>query len=55
MDHQSYKEVHFHKYCKTCKLEKASETDHPCDECMGETINLNSHKPVHYEKKETKR
>lgn len=55
MDHQSYKEVYFHKYCKSCKHAKMEETDCPCNECMGETVNLNSHKPVHYEEKETKR
>jgi hypothetical protein len=55
MDHQSYKEVYFHEYCKKCKYEKCKENEQPCDECLGEMTNLNSHRPVKYEKKEAKR
>ena len=51
MDRQSYKEVHFHEYCKNCKHEKLEETEEPCDECMTESVNLDSHQPVKYEKK----
>ena len=54
MDHQSYKEVHFHEFCKKCKHEKVKETETPCDECMSEPTNWNSHRPVKYEKKESK-
>lgn len=54
MDHQSYKEVYFHEYCKTCKHETLKEPEKPCDECLSEPTNLNTHRPVHYEKKETK-
>lgn len=49
MDYQAYKEVYFHEYCKTCKYRKAANTDEPCNECLDEPINLNSHKPVKYE------
>lgn len=52
MDQQNYKEVHFHEFCKKCKYEKLKETEEPCDECMSEPVNLDSHKPVRYEKKE---
>lgn len=52
MDQQEYKEVYFHEYCKTCKYRKAADTEAPCDECLGEPTNLNTHKPVKYEKKE---
>jgi hypothetical protein len=55
MDSQCYKEVYFHRYCKTCQHEKVEDTDEPCDECMSEPINLNTHRPVKYEAKETKR
>ena len=55
MDYQAYKEVHFHEYCKTCKNRKVSNTEEPCNECLSEPINLNTHRPVKYEKKETKR
>lgn len=53
MDHQSYKEVYFHEYCKSCKHKNTEATDEPCDECLGEPINLNSHRPVNYEEKGT--
>lgn len=52
MDHQAYKEVYFDKFCKKCKYEKMKETETPCDECMCEPTNWNSHRPVKYEKKE---
>lgn len=54
MDHQVYKEVYFDKYCKSCVYTKLKETDSPCDECMCEPINLDTHRPVKYVKKETK-
>lgn len=51
---ESYKEVDFHKYCKTCKFEKCDETDvlAPCWDCLNEPVNVYSHKPVHYEQAE---
>ena len=52
MDQQSYKEVYFHEYCKSCKHEKVKDKDEPCNECLSEPTNLDSHKPVKYEKKE---
>lgn len=50
----SYKEVYFNEYCKTCAHFDLKETDDPCDECLAETVNLYSHKPVKWEKKESK-
>ena len=55
MDRQAYKEVYFHEYCKKCTHRKLKETEAPCDECLSEPINLNSHKPVRYDEKETSR
>lgn len=55
MDHQAYKEVYFGEYCKKCVHEKVKETEAPCDECLGEPLNWNTHRPVNYEEKETKR
>ena len=52
MDDQAYKEVYFDKYCKTCKHEKLKETEAPCDECLCEPLNWNTHRPVKYSKKE---
>ena len=54
MDYQSEKEVYFHKYCKTCKNEKTPDSEEPCNECMSEPTNWNSHKPVKYKEKEKK-
>lgn len=51
-----YKEVYFDEYCKTCKHEKAQETEgSPCDECLDNPINLYSHKPVKWVEKEKKK
>lgn len=55
MDRQAYKEVYFHEYCKKCKHKELKETEEPCCECMSEPINLDTHRPVRYEKKETTR
>lgn len=49
--HSEYKEVYFNEYCKTCKHEKLKENERPCDECLDETVNLDSHKPVKWEEK----
>lgn len=54
MDHQAYKEVYFHEYCPKCVYRKISNTEAPCDECLSEPLNWNSHKPVKYEEKGTK-
>lgn len=54
MDHQAYKEVYFHEYCKTCRYLNAKDTEEPCAECLGEPLNWNTHRPVKYEKKEKK-
>ena len=43
-----YKEVYFHKYCKTCEYKDIDDVKDPCNECLGEPCNLHSHKPVYY-------
>ncbi len=53
-DQQAYKEVYFYQYCKTCKNREIRNHEEPCDECLDNPINLNSHKPVKYEEKESK-
>ena len=52
MDLQAYKEVYFEQYCKKCKNEKLTEFEEPCAECLSNPTNLNSHKPVNFDKKE---
>lgn len=48
----AYKEVEYDKWCKNCRYEQLEETDDPCYDCMGEPVNLYSHKPVKWEEKE---
>lgn len=45
----TYKEVHFHKYCETCKHRNVKNEDEPCNECLDHPLNLYSHKPVNWE------
>lgn len=52
MNNEGYKEVYFDKYCKICKYKNLKESDDPCDECLEETVNAYSHKPVKYEEEE---
>ena len=47
-----YKEVYFNIYCKTCKYYGLDENQDPCNECLGEPMNLYSHKPVCYKEVE---
>ncbi len=54
MNNEGYKEVYFDKYCKACKYKNLTAADDPCDECLEETVNLYSHKPVKYEEEEEK-
>ena len=51
----NYKEVYFHEYCETCEYKDTPEKDEPCAECLEHPMKLNSHKPVKYEKKKTKK
>lgn len=43
--------VEFDRYCKTCVYVKNKESDEPCNECLANTTNLYSHKPVNYKEK----
>lgn len=47
----TYKEVYFDQYCKTCKHEKKAETDEPCDDCLNYPMKPYSHKPMYWEDK----
>ena len=51
MSEEVYKEVYFDQYCKNCKYKETNEAEDPCDECLGEPVNLYSHKPVKYKEK----
>lgn len=45
------KEVYFHKYCPTCKYEKTSEVEEPCNECLEYGVNDYTHRPVKWKEK----
>lgn len=48
----TYKEVYFGHYCRTCKHQNLSDQEDPCFDCLNEPVNLYSHKPVKWEEKE---
>ena len=48
---ENTKEVYFNEYCKSCKYEKLEEDEYPCHDCLSTPMNINSHKPIHYETK----
>lgn len=45
------KEVYFGQYCKSCKHHGLEESKDPCNDCLAEPGNTNSHKPMNYESK----
>lgn len=45
MDNQ-FKEVYFWEYCPTCRYKKKGGNEEPCNECLANPSNVNSHKPV---------
>lgn len=51
---KEYKEVFFHQYCKTCEHESVDENKNPCEECLDNPTNLDSHKPINWEEKTKK-
>jgi hypothetical protein len=51
MDVNSEKEVYFDQYCKLCKYQALTEDKDPCDECLDNPVNTDSHKPVNFKEK----
>ena len=52
MDEDNTKEVYFHLYCSKCEFKDTVETEPPCDDCLVEPMNINSHKPIKFKLKE---
>lgn len=48
---EAIKEVFFDIYCPTCKHFEDSSDKDPCDECLSNPGNVNSHKPIMWEDK----
>lgn len=42
------KEVFFDIYCKTCKYANQAPYLHPCNDCLNNAYNEDSHKPVNW-------
>lgn len=38
--------VYYNQYCKSCKFKNLPEADDPCDECLNNPVNEDSHMPV---------
>ena len=50
MEHM-YKEVRFDLYCDNCKHKDVKDVDEPCNECLTNTANEFSKRPVKFEEK----
>lgn len=46
----SIKEVYFDVYCPLCKNKETPEDVDPCNDCLGQGSNENTHKPVRYKR-----
>lgn len=44
--------VNFYQYCKECKYKDIPENDDPCEDCLTNPVNEDSHKPVFFEEKD---
>lgn len=42
------KEVYFDQYCKSCKYHGLEESKDPCNDCLAEPSNTNSHRNPHH-------
>lgn len=47
--------VDFDIYCVNCKYKRVSQHEEPCNTCLANPVNEDSHKPVLYEEKENGR
>ena len=51
MDYNETKFVDFYSYCRKCENVNIDESEDPCDECLSEPVNSNSHKPINFKEK----
>lgn len=45
------KEVYFDQYCESCEHKDLNDYENPCNDCLANPGNENSHKPVEYKEK----
>lgn len=48
------KEVYFNRWCRRCKYRRLPENSEPCEECLTNPVNYDSHRPVKFERGVTK-
>lgn len=48
MNENHEQEVYFWMYCPKCKWHDIHGNDEPCDECIAEFTNFESHRPVYF-------
>ncbi len=48
------KEVRFDEYCKKCEHFEKFDWEDPCNDCLNEPSNINSHKPVFFKEKDAR-
>lgn len=41
--------VRYAEYCCQCKFSPVKGTDEPCNECLTNPVNEDSHKPINFE------
>ena len=46
--------VDYLQYCPKCEFLNSPDDEDPCDECLRECVNIDSHKPVNFKEKEGK-
>ena len=46
------KEVFFETWCPKCKYENTKETLDPCNACLDQPYNIDSHKPIFFKEKD---
>lgn len=46
------KECMFDIFCKTCRYFEKEDWEDPCNDCLTESYNIDSHKPVNYKEDE---
>ena len=49
--HTDAKLVDFDKYCPDCKYPTTAEIEDPCNECLTNPANIDSHKPINFKEK----
>ena len=42
------KEVYYHEYCPKCEHYEVEGYQEPCNECLAQSYNYNSHKPINF-------